>query len=128
MSVKCIHTQTPLLYIKTGVCKGLQFFLFSIQNIGCGYSLEPPRRGGFNVYPQSMFCANNIKNIKILLTEFSIFTAEKLYVNCMGKCLEYINHWCLEKYRYVHFIKLLIECSDGYPHSMFRSKNRKHVK
>ena len=31
------------------------FFLFLLQNIGCGYSSEPPRRGGSNVYPQSMF-------------------------------------------------------------------------
>ena len=27
----------------------------SAQNIDCGYSLEPPRRGGSNKYPQSMF-------------------------------------------------------------------------
>ena len=26
----------------------------SAQNIDCGYSLEPPRRGGSNEYPQSM--------------------------------------------------------------------------
>ena len=32
-----------------------QFFSFLLQNIDCGYSLEPPRRGGSNVYPQSMF-------------------------------------------------------------------------
>ena len=32
-------------------------FLISAQNIDCGYSLEPPRRGGSNKYPQSMFCA-----------------------------------------------------------------------
>ena len=31
------------------------FFLFLLQNIDCGYSLEPPRRGGSNLYPQSMF-------------------------------------------------------------------------
>ena len=30
-------------------------FLVSAQNIDCGYSLEPPRRGGSNEYPQSMF-------------------------------------------------------------------------
>ena len=33
------------------------FFLFLLQNIDCGYSLEPPRRGGrggSNMYPQSM--------------------------------------------------------------------------
>ena len=29
----------------------------------CGYSLEPPRRGGSNEYPQSMFLSRNKKNI-----------------------------------------------------------------
>ena len=27
------------------------FFLFLLKNIDCGYSLEPPRRGGSNEYP-----------------------------------------------------------------------------
>ena len=31
------------------------FFLFLLKNIDCGYSLEPPHRGGSNEYPQSMF-------------------------------------------------------------------------
>ena len=31
------------------------FLLFLLQNIDCGYSLEPPRRGGSYVYPQSIF-------------------------------------------------------------------------
>ena len=30
-------------------------FHISAQNIDCGYSLEPPRRGGSNEYPQSLF-------------------------------------------------------------------------
>ena len=30
-------------------------FHISAQNIDCGYSLEPPRPGGSNEYPQSMF-------------------------------------------------------------------------
>ena len=40
---------------KLGYARVYLFFLFLLQNIGCGYSLEPPRRGGSNVYPQSMF-------------------------------------------------------------------------
>ena len=32
-------------------------FHISAQNIDCGYSLEPPRRGGSNENPQSMFWA-----------------------------------------------------------------------
>ena len=31
-------------------------------DIDCGYSLEPPRRGGSNEYPQSMFLSRNKKN------------------------------------------------------------------
>ena len=37
-------------------------FLISAQNIDCGYSLEPPRRGGYNEYAQSMFLRRNKKN------------------------------------------------------------------
>ena len=32
------------------------------QNIDCGYMLEPPRRGGSNEYPQSMFLSKDKKN------------------------------------------------------------------
>ena len=44
--------------------KKFRFFFFQIfaQNIDCGYSLEPPRRGGSNEYLQSMFLSRNKKN------------------------------------------------------------------
>ena len=35
--------------------KNSDIFPIFAQNIDCGYSLEPPRRGGSNEYPQSMF-------------------------------------------------------------------------
>ena len=35
--------------------KFFDIFHISAQNIDCGYSLEPPRRGGSNEYPQFMF-------------------------------------------------------------------------
>ena len=35
--------------------KNPDIFHTSAQNIDCGYSLEPPRRGGSNEYSQSMF-------------------------------------------------------------------------
>ena len=41
MSVKCIHLGFAGVYL---------IFLFLIQNIHCGYSLEPPRCGGLYVY------------------------------------------------------------------------------
>ena len=35
--------------------KNSDIFHIPAQNIDCGISLEPPRRGGSNEYPQSMF-------------------------------------------------------------------------
>ena len=43
MSVKCIPPYTPFLYAKLGYAGVYLFFLFLLQNIDCGYSLEPPR-------------------------------------------------------------------------------------
>ena len=42
--------------------KNSDTFHISAQNIDCGYSLEPPQRGGSNEYPQSMFLSRNKKN------------------------------------------------------------------
>ena len=51
-------------------CKNVNFqmkffdiFLIFAQNIDCGYTLEPPQRGGSNEYPQSMFWSKNMKNM-----------------------------------------------------------------
>ena len=53
-----IYPLKPHFYIVTQGFAGVHlFFLSLLQNIDCGYSLEPPRRGGSNVYPQSMFGA-----------------------------------------------------------------------
>ena len=42
--------------------KILIFFIFLLKSIDCGYSLDPPRQGGSNEYPQSMFLSRNKKN------------------------------------------------------------------
>ena len=48
----------PHFYIvKLGFAGVYVIFLISAQNMDCGYSLEPPCRGGSNEYPQSMFRA-----------------------------------------------------------------------
>ena len=59
----CLYNFDPLkphFYITklglTGVYIVFLFFLL-LKNIKCEYSLEPPRRGGSNEYPQSMFRA-----------------------------------------------------------------------
>ena len=42
--------------------KNANIFHISAENIDCGYSLEPPRRGGSNEYPHSMFLSSNKTN------------------------------------------------------------------
>ena len=42
--------------------KNSDIFQIFAQNIDCGYSLEPPRRGGSNEYPQAIFLTGNKKN------------------------------------------------------------------
>ena len=57
------HSLKPhFCIVKLGYARVYLFFLFLVQNIDCGYSIEPPSpqsmfRGGSNVYPQSIFRA-----------------------------------------------------------------------
>ena len=41
-------------------------FLFLHENICCRYSLEAPRRGASNGYPQHMFSMRNKKNLCLI--------------------------------------------------------------
>ena len=51
-----IDSLKPHFYIvKLGFTGVYSIFLIPAQKIDCGYSLEPPRRGGSNEYPQSIF-------------------------------------------------------------------------
>ena len=51
-----VYPLEPHFYIaKLGYAGLYLFFLFLLQSIYCGYSLELPRLGGANVYPQSIF-------------------------------------------------------------------------
>ena len=43
--------------------KFFDIFLIFAQNIDCGYTLEPPQRGGSNEYRQSLFWSKNKKNM-----------------------------------------------------------------
>ena len=65
----------PHFYIvKLGFTGVHIIFLISAQNIDCGYSLEPPRRGGSNEYPQTMFWAEIWKKIsEFFIWKFSFF-------------------------------------------------------
>ena len=65
--------------------------------MNCGYSLEPPRRGGSNEYPQSMFWAEiwKIWKFSILggeifnIFELACFRNELLFVTyCLRFCTQ----------------------------------------
>ena len=46
--------------------KNMDIFLFLHKNIHCGYSLDVPRRGTSNEYPQYMFLSRNKKHIYLI--------------------------------------------------------------
>ena len=81
------HAYTILTPLNPTIMKqnwGLQgytlFFLFLLKNIDCGYSLEPPRRGGSNEYSQSMFWAEIWKISEFFIWNFSVFGGEMFYI------------------------------------------------
>ena len=57
-----IYRKFHLLKTKKNQTKNFDIFHISAKNIDCGYSLEPPRRGGSNEPLQSMFLSRNKKN------------------------------------------------------------------
>ena len=64
----------PHFYIvKLGFSGVYIILLFLLKNIDCGYSLEQPRRGGTNEYPQSMFWAEIWKISEFLSENFHFF-------------------------------------------------------
>ena len=89
----------PILYSKAGVYRGIHYFSYFAKNIDCGYSLEPPRRGGSNEYPQSMFWARIWKKksdcflseyFNFLVVKFSIYLNRRVFV--MTKQLSYLKY------------------------------------
>ena len=59
--------------VKLGFTGVYIIFLISAQNIDYGYSLEPPRRGGSNEYPQSMFWGEIWKISEFFIWKFLFF-------------------------------------------------------
>ena len=59
--------------VKLGLTGVYIIFLISAKNIDCGYSLEPPRRGGSKGYPQSIFWAEIWKISEFYICKFSFF-------------------------------------------------------
>ena len=89
----------PHFYIVKLVFTGVYIiFLISAQNIDYWYSLEPPRRGGSNEYPQSMFWAEIWKNqnflsehFHFLMGNFLVYLNRHVFVMFMIVLIPYIN-------------------------------------
>ena len=110
----CLYNVDPLephfYIVKLGFTGVYIIFLFLLKNIDCGYSLEPPRRGGSNEYPQSMFWAEIWKiseflseNFQFLVVKFSIYLNRRVFVMNFFGCLCQI----------VHFLMLQLKQSRG---------------
>ena len=50
-----ISSLRTFIFAGTSVCDDPGLYKKKSYNIDCGCSLEPPRRGGSNEYPQSVF-------------------------------------------------------------------------
>ena len=75
------------IYKKLGFTGVYIIFLISAQNIDCGYSLEPPRRGGSNEYPH--LCSEQkyekiseflSENFQFLEVKFTIYLNRRVFV------------------------------------------------
>ena len=90
--MQCLHCITktrlynfdplqPQFYLEKLEFTGVYIiFLISAQNIDCGYLLEPPRQGGSNEYPQSVFWAEIWKIEEFFIWKFSVFGGEIFYI------------------------------------------------
>ena len=98
ISKTCLYNFDPLkphLYIvKLGFTGVYIIYLISAQKhrlwVDCGYSLEPPRRGGSNEYPQYVFSVEIWKiseflseNFHFLLVKFSVYLNRHVFVICL---------------------------------------------
>ena len=71
---KCQSSFLHVNHVKLGFTGVYIIFLILLKkNIDCGYSLEPPRRGRSNEYPQSMFLAGYEKYQNFFIRKISLF-------------------------------------------------------
>ena len=87
----CLYNFDPLkphFHIIKLVFTGVYIiFLIPAQNVDCGYSLELPRRGGSNEYPQSMFLNRKMKNLKVFLSKNLYFFGGKIFSIFVWACV-----------------------------------------
>ena len=77
----CLYNFDPLkphfYIVKLGFTGVYIIFLMSAQNIDCGYSLEPPRRGGSNMKKSDFFY---LTIFSFLVVKFSVYLNRHVFV------------------------------------------------
>ena len=78
-------------------------FLICAQNLDCGYTLEPPRRGGSNECPQSMLRSKNKRNrytpaypsfcIYIKVGFKGVYITRTCFRDVTSMCTHFITHY-----------------------------------
>ena len=116
--------------------KNSDVFHIPTQNRSCGYSLEPPPRGGSNQYPQSMFLSRNKKIMytpvnPIFILQKCGFRGSKLYrhvfvmiqeellrknSDCLPKVIRQLTHHSQSAYQELYVV---FELSSFVPHLSF---------
>ena len=87
----CLYNFDPLkphfYIVKLGFTGVYVIFLISSKNIDCGYSLEPPRRGGSNEYHNLCFEQKYEKyqnfsseKFHFLVVKFSVYLNRRVFV------------------------------------------------
>ena len=113
-----IITKTGLFkYIESFITKNWKFsdknydiFHISAQNIDCGYSLEPRRRGGSDEYPDSMFLSRNMKdNVYLCKPQFYYINVGFKGVKIILVCFR--DETLIGRYVLRRLIKVYIVCS-----------------
>ena len=82
MSVQYMPAYTPLSYTssKTGVCRGIPFFLIFAPKHRLWVLVRTASARRFSRVPTIYVLSKNIKNIKIFGVKFSFFTVKKISV------------------------------------------------
>ena len=106
----------PHFYIvKLGFTGVYIIFLFLLKNIDRGYSLEPPRRGGSNGYPQSMFWAEIWKILEFLSEKFHFLVVKfSKYLNRLVFVMQSESNCCMMPcVNLSHFTKMFSSINTG---------------
>ena len=91
-----------------------------LKNIDCRFILEPPRRGGSNEYPQSMF-VQNYENIRFLIANFQFLEVKfSIYLNRLVFVMKSNAGLILEHCRTAYEQTVLTQIK--------RHKNRRHTR